>query len=223
LTQPSLAVCVVDTRNYQLACEAINQTLRVLASCHPVSRVYWISDQLCDVSFGLPTENIQISPIEKFPLDYNRVCLSLIPKLVKEDFCLMVQTDGYACNASAWTASFFDYDYIGAVFSPVWVPNRDHSVGNGGFSLRSRRLFLALDNLSIEPSYNNEDTEICSRYRDVLTDRYHIKFAPESIAEQFSVEYCTNTSWLGRSFGFHGSHDIRNHYFDISKNTQQNC
>ena len=53
---------------------------------------------------------------------------------------LCIQWDGYVLNAQAWDASFLDYDYIGS----VWPQFGDgHRVGNGGFSLRSKRLLEA--------------------------------------------------------------------------------
>ena len=58
-----------------------------------------------------------------------------------------MQWDGYAVNPGAWDAAFLDCDYLGA----KWSWHKDAMrVGNGGFSLRSRRLLLALQDPRIE-------------------------------------------------------------------------
>jgi hypothetical protein len=103
-------------------------------------------------------------------------------------------------------------------------------VGNGGFSLRSRRLYRALQDLDIKwrladwssdqrinrreyyiPSsagekYLVEDILICLWYRDQLEREFGIKFCPPELANKFSVETVSSFTqyWLGRSFGFHG-------------------
>ena len=66
-------------------------------------------------------------------------CKFIVKDLVKHidtDFVLICQHDGFILNPKAWTDDFYLYDYIGA---PWW--HQDHkAVGNGGFSLRSKKL-----------------------------------------------------------------------------------
>ena len=51
---------------------------------------------------------------------------------------LIIQHDGFILNHKAWDNEFLNYDYIGA---PVyWMGNKLIEVGNGGFSLRSKKL-----------------------------------------------------------------------------------
>jgi hypothetical protein len=82
-------------------------------------------------------------------------------------------------------------------------------VGNGGFSLRSRRLLDAcLDDHVTIPNNKGpaEDQAIGNDHRQFLETKYHIQYAPEELARQFSFE-------LGRhepSFGFHGLWNIFN-------------
>ena len=110
---------------------------------------------------------------------------------------------------------------------PPW---RGPIVGNGGFSLRSRRLNEALrsiemkskpDDWPLDERLNSrefyglsangnkflvEDVLISLWYRDQLEQEFGIKFCPPELANKFSVEtVCPFTEkWLGRSFGFHG-------------------
>ena len=128
---------------------------------------------------------------------YSKFILQELHKYIKTDCVLIVQWDGWVSNASAWRDDFLDYDYIGAVWP--WHPE-GLRVGNGGFSLRSKRLL----ELTAEPKFVykdlNEDDLICHINRDYLVSN-GIKFAPEELARYFSFEReLTNL----QTFGFHG-------------------
>ncbi len=197
----TLAVCIIDTRNHVQAARTLQHTLQVLDACHAAHKAYWISDQPCALALPVPLTQIQISPIQNFPIDYNRVCLNLLPDLIQEDHVLLIQCDGYAANASAWTPEFLQYDYVGACWPPHWYT--PHAVGNGGFSLRSRKLLTAIKQLNIVASDRHEDYHICLDMRDAL-EQMGCVWAPAPLADQFSIENNTQSEWLGKSFGFHG-------------------
>jgi hypothetical protein len=109
----------------------------------------------------------------------------------------MVQWDGYVIDGSAWDPAFLDYDYIGA----PWVHFADqHVVGNGGFSLRSRRLLDSLATCQLGAG-EAEDLAICRRLRPELEQRHAIRFAPVDVAARFAWERQPRT---GQAFGFHG-------------------
>jgi hypothetical protein len=113
---------------------------------------------------------------------------------------LIVQWDGFITDASRWDPLFLDYDYIGA----PWF-DQPMSVGNGGFSLRSRRLVDALQQLDT-PEVHPEDHVICGRYRPELERRFGVCFAPVDIASRFSweaVEPAEPTFGLHGFFNFH--------------------
>jgi hypothetical protein len=105
---------------------------------------------------------------------------------------LVAQWDGYVLNADAWQAKWLDYDYIGA----IW---HDGVVGNGGFSLRSRRLLAALQDDRFKPPFFPEDEKICRDWREILETEYKIHIAPPEVAHEFSVE---GGRYNGQ-FGFH--------------------
>ena len=200
----TLAVCIVDTRDHDLAAQITQRTLDVLQQCHPAQKVYWISDKPAPINFSVPCDVTQISPIQHFPLDYNRVCLHMIPALIQDDHCLIIQTDGYAVNHHAWTPQFLTYDYVGACWPMHW--NLPHQVGNGGFSLRSRKLLQALKHMRVQATHHHEDFLISLDLRDQLCNQYGCVWAPELLADQFSIENHMQSVWLGKSFGFHGKH-----------------
>jgi hypothetical protein len=197
----TLAVCIIDTRHHEQAARTMQHTLKVLDMCHAAHKAYWISDQLCPVSFHVPLAQIQIPPIQHFPIDYNRVCLHLLPEVIQDDHVLLIQCDGYAVNAAAWTNEFLDYDYVGACWPAHW--HTPHAVGNGGFSLRSRKLLNMIKHMGIQASDRHEDYHICLDHRHAL-EQSGCVWAPAALADQFSIENNTQSEWLGKSFGFHG-------------------
>lgn len=128
---------------------------------------------------------------------YSQFVIKELCALIDTDYVLLVQWDGFVVNAAAWSEDFLDYDYIGA----KWIFHTDgHNVGNGGFSLRSKRLLEALRDPRIEPG-PVEDDAICRTWRPYLEATHGIRFAPESVADRFSFEA---SYWTSPPFGFHG-------------------
>lgn len=143
--------------------------------------------------------------------EYNVVMLKEVTEHVNTSHSLYVQWDGIAKDRKLWTDDFLNYDYIGAVWP--WEPE-GCNVGNGGFSLRSKRLLDAcMDDhiqLTQERGMIAEDALIGIDYKKFLQDTYNIQYAPSALARQFSFE-------LGiyqPSFGFHGSWNIFNFMSD---------
>jgi len=142
--------------------------------------------------------------------EYSLFCLRRMSDYVKTDYALVFQPDGMILNPCAWDDMFLNYDYIGA----VWNFYKDnYKVGNGGFSLRSKKLMeITKNDLNIKPRNEGcfhyaEDHQIARLYRDYLERCYDIKFAPEIVAERFSIEkyrvLSPNNKYKG-SFGIHG-------------------
>jgi hypothetical protein len=78
-----------------------------------------------------------------------------------------------------------------------------YNVGNGGFSLRSKRLLEECAKLSFDGS-EVEDVVISRRCRPEL-ERRGIRFAPNATASRFSYERAVPT---GNEFGFHGAFNL---------------
>lgn len=203
----TFAVAIVDTHVHEKSAQALVSTLACLASiplC--VKKIYWISDQPLTVPMPVKVCHHVINKITDFPQDYNQVMLRLLPQVLEEDFVFIIQYDGFAVNASAWCPEFLEYDYTGAVW-PSWENIGDHTVGNGGFSLRSRKLMHALSSHREFDMKVNEDELICRVHRHSL-EQQGIKFAPEWLAHRFSIEQVAHPIWLGKSLGFHGKHGV---------------
>jgi hypothetical protein len=73
-------------------------------------------------------------------------------------------------------------------------------VGNGGFSLRSRKLLQALARDERVRATDAEDSVICLQHRAMLEAEYGIRFADTQTARRYAFEGEAPT---GREFGFH--------------------
>ena len=86
---------------------------------------------------------------------YSTLMLKGLAPHVETSHALVVQWDGYVVNPDAWTDAFLDVDYCGAPWP--WGDD-DRRVGNGGFSLRSRRLIDALASPEVVLRGNEDET-----------------------------------------------------------------
>ncbi|MDE2188510.1 MAG: nucleotidyltransferase domain-containing protein [Patescibacteria group bacterium] len=192
--------------------------------CVNVERLQAAMDvSMKDIEFGavklltsLPTTDTHLVPIPHIGSveEYSRFIIEDLYKYVDTEFVLVIQYDGFILNPKSWSDEFLKYDYIG---SPWLV--RDWSVknfafpknsvgskivGNGGFSIRSRKILDVGAQLAREgkiPKVHPEDVAICVWHRD-LFEKEGVKFAPAELAEKFSYE---GEEWTyACQFGFHG-------------------
>jgi len=181
----------VDCRYHELAIVALR---RSMAQCR-FERVQFFTDRPLE----LPGIEVAVIPDIASIADYSRFVVKELAARVETDFALLVQYDGYVLNGRRWREEFLDYDYIGAPWSRG-------GVGNGGFSLRSRKLLQALRDPRIEDLVP-EDVAICETYRGLLETEYGIRFAPVEVAGRFSFETLPPP---GPTLGFHGiTHQVR--------------
>lgn len=144
---------------------------------------------------------------------YSLFCIKSLLEYVETENALIVQHDGFILNPNTWRDDFLEYDYIGAPWLVEdWLINDYHFpkkllgrkiVGNGGFSLRSRKFLEVgswLYGMGKLPQTNPEDIAQCVWYRD-LFEKEGIKFAPIELAEKFSIE--GENFVYSNQFGFH--------------------
>lgn len=151
---------------------------------------------------GLATSGIEWRRIDPLgsKADYSRFMLHELADHITTSHVLVVQWDGFVRDGSRWQDQFLDYDYIGA----VWPQFEDaHKVGNGGFSLRSKRLLDAIRQIPAEPE--PEDVLICRKHRHMLEADHDIRFARSETARLFSYERERSN---GGEFGFHGAYNL---------------
>lgn len=137
--------------------------------------------------------------------DYSRFCIRDLHRYVDTSHCLVMQSDGYLLNGNAWTDAFLKYDYIGSPWES-W----GGKVGNGGWSLRSKKLLNLCASMAPNESGHPEDAFICHAYRSAF-EVLGVRFAPTTLARQFGVEgrAFVGAEWNGtpnsyvNSLGFH--------------------
>lgn len=152
-----------------------------------------------DIEFGC-VRIIDNEPIHS-KKQYSKWVIKELYKHVRTSHLLIFQWDGYVKNWKAWNNSWLEYDYIGA----TWGHQDGMNVGNGGFSLRTRRLMEIVATDFKITECHPEDAKICRHYRKYLETEYGIKFAPEEVARQFSIEgYGQGNRKYTTEFGFHG-------------------
>lgn len=192
-----ITICAVDCLYPSLAARA----LEISKSACGNAKSILFSDRKVVGDFDF-VEVKKIASIE----DYNNFILRELDRFIETDFALIVQWDGYVAHEKAWREDFFDYDYIGA----VWPQFSDGmTVGNGGFSLRSKKLLRAT---ATDPAFIDvrdvEDIVIGRTNRALLESKYNLRFAPETVARSFSYE---QEKPAGETFGFHGLGNIWRH------------
>lgn len=182
-----------------------------------------------DIEFGayklITPDDLQDDKVEIIkcePLNYeqyNHFIVYRLHEYIDTEFALLVQNDGYAVNPDQWDDEFLEYDYIGALWP---MPQDDFSfrdpegniqrVGNGGFTLRSKKLLSLAKELNLEwKSYfgfYHEDGFYCVHNRKIY-EQNGCKFASIEVASRFSHESMIEENYGKIPFGFHG----RNHYY----------
>ena len=189
LELPSVTLCCIDTANPLLALRA----LRLSAAGIRFARVLMLSDR------PLVAPEVEVRTIAPLTsrAEYSEFVLKSLLAHVETAHVLLIQWDGYVINPEAWKDEFLACDYIGA----KWFWHDDaYRVGNGGFSLRSRKLLNALQDPRVEID-GAEDETICRKFRTLLEREHGIVFATEQLADDFAFEVAYP---IGKPFGFHG-------------------
>ena len=147
----------------------------------------------------------------------SRDCISKLGERFTTPYVLTVQDDGFPLRDGLQEFVDLGYDYFGAPFIR-WLAYNDfypyrYNVGNGGFSLRSRRLCLEVGRIyrkyfSHWPFIQSFfcDDMFYSRFLRCFWPGYNrrFRFAPPEIAGCFSIEL--NLDFMPKDvkpFGFH--------------------
>lgn len=189
LDLPNVSLVCLDTRHPELAVFAMRRCLDQARFGEAVL--------LTVADYVSPDQRIRVQPVMRLRsvADYSAFIIKSLGAQVGGSHVLVMQWDSFILDAAAWDPAFLDYDYLGA----PW-PHRVPPVGNGGFSLRSRRLLDALQDPAIR-DFQPEDYCICELYRDRLEGEHGVRFAPPELARRFSFELEEPS---GPAFGFHG-------------------
>lgn len=152
---------------------------------------FYDSKLLSHFNYGLPGD--VVIPQLKSIKEYSIFMVKELANYFDSEFVLVAQWDGFIWDPTLWEDEFLAYDYIGAPWTADTPMLGDHinpphfRVGNGGFSIRSKRL---QDFLRDDPNivlHKNEDIAICQLNRAYL-EKCGFTFAPYDVAERFSLE-----------------------------------
>lgn len=116
------------------------------------------------------------------------------------EFVMVCQLDGWLTDPEAWSRDFLQYDYIGAPWPESLNRNR---IGNGGFSIRSKRLHVFLERQRWE--WLPDDVFISNACGRLIVED-GMRFAPLDVAARFSRELPIEETHLvpAVTAGFHG-------------------
>ena len=194
---PGVTLACVDTLNHALALRALERSGERIR----FARTMLLTDALpAGVTAPAGIDLVPIAPVRSRDA-YSRFVLKSLRPQLDTPHLLLVQWDGYVVNADAWDPAFASVDYLGA----KWFWHDDgHDVGNGGFSLRSRRLLEALEDPRIE-LVEAEDVTIGRAFRGLLERDHGIRFGSAAMADRFAFEAAYP---IGRPFGFHGLYNF---------------
>lgn len=152
--------------------------------------------------------------------EYSKYVLYYLHSHVDKEYCLLVQDHAFIINSNAWSDEFYEYDYIGAPWpyqeNSYVTPFGEHiRVGNGGFSLRSKKLLEVPLNMEIpfdcttgnfykHFNANNfsEDGNICVHNKHMFVEK-GCKFPSVEVAARFSYETPVLENQGLTPFGFH--------------------
>ncbi len=195
LKLPTVTLCAATSVNVAATVAALEATMDQIV----FGEVLFVTDG----SAASVPPGVRIVPIA--PLrsgrDYSEFMLTGLGDHIETPHCLVVQWDGFVLDARRWDDRFLDVDYIGAPWPQF---DDDYTVGNGGFSLRSKRLVQACRDPRFRHSHP-EDIAIARENRDFLEREHGITFADETMAARFSAERMKAGP---PTFGFHGAFNM---------------
>lgn len=187
----NVSVCIIDCVNYGEAISALRKSMYQVDFAKAIF--------LTDIQAYNPNFPFEIVKIDKIASKeaYSEFVIKELYKYFDTEFVLLIQHDGYVIDGNAWDDEFLKYDYIGA----PWLYTDGKNVGNGGCSIRSYILQLALGTDDFIEASDPEDQAIGRLYRDYLIKKHDITFAPEEVADRFSYEL---REPICSTFAFHG-------------------
>lgn len=206
---PGLTLVCVDCIDVERARLAIERSLEEITP----DQVLLLTSLPCSLPYA-----VTIEPILSIE-EYSRFVVMSLHRYIATDLVLIVQHDGWIMNGLAWSEHWREFDYVGGV-APWTEPGPDGKGGNGGFSLRSKRLLQAGGSL-VHHVFGCHPEDVffsgsgqAKRSRRAEFEAMGMKFAPRSVQERFCKE---KTDWAGE-FGHHKG-NLRGRYGEWQPST----
>lgn len=193
---PSVTLIITDCVDYVRARESFDHNLSVCS----------FGDAKLLTHLDVDDERVVRIPKLDSIEAYSRFMLRDLSAYFDTEHVLVAQWDGFIWNENLWDDEFLNYDYIGAPWPSGLLSRgvpKGFNVGNGGFSLRSKRLqeFLRTDEYLLW--HKNEDVVISQINRAYL-EAMGFTFAPLELAKRFSWENLKMEPAFGVHARIHG-------------------
>lgn len=185
------SLVVVGTRAHEMTTLAINDILRV-ADFRDVLIFTDAADKI-----AIPGARYWDVPDWDNKKDAGEFYYANAMQHVETEWGFLIEWDAGIYDPKKWQDKFLAYDYIGA----PWQTTDNHKVGNGGFTIMTKRLgqFL-IDHKKQFPVYT--DWDVCRTQRRALERAGGFTYAPYDLAHDFSWELVNPRS--PNTFGYHG-------------------
>jgi Protein of unknown function (DUF5672) len=221
-------VCVSGVKSFK----SLFSLYRSANKCN-FAKIVFVSTKFPEIKIGKFSIEKPSSTLLQSINDYNWYCIYELHKHVHTSHALVVQYDSAVLHSDEWRKEFLDYDYIGApwpVANDSYIDPFGNSqrVGNGGFSLRSRKL-MKVPNIRNIPwdvvedgFYKTFNTKLLSEDGNICVHNRHLyelegcKFAPIEVAAHFSYENDVPENFGIKPFGFH-----KNNLWSIRKRVRK--
>lgn len=189
---------MLKLNNITLICaDTVNPAAAIASMQKSMSKVKFAKCVLCtNVDVQVDGIDIVLIPTLNSKEDYSKFIIFELYKHFNTDYCLIVQHDSSVLFPEAWQDEFLNYDVLGA----AWLYTDGRNVGNGGFSLRSKRLQTILGTDPNIKMYSPEDEVIGRLYRQYLEETHGIKYPTDDVADEFAFELREPRC---KTFGFH--------------------
>ncbi len=166
-------------------------------------------------------EGIKVIRIDKLKSidEYSDFMLRLADYDIDSDFVLIVQDDGFVLNANKWDPDWLNFDFCGAPWpkqeewkkiqkASRYMDKWSNSVGNGGFSLRSRK-FLQLSSQFKSCEGYSEDNFLCIIQQHFMYENgvhFPTPYRIRSFSQENNLIDWPKQIYLdsASTFGFHG-------------------
>jgi hypothetical protein len=125
----------------------------------------------------------------------NNYLIKALPKLIKTEWYLIIQWDGFIVNSDKWNNEFFKYPFLGG----------GHSSLNGGFSLRNTNVMRKISEIENTFETGAEDgfysCFLDNRWTENKNTPFKIPFPDEQLINEFCLWDSVNSNIP--TFGWH--------------------
>lgn len=126
---------------------------------------------------------------------YSNFVIKQLPFIVKTDWYLVIQWDGFPIHTGNWINDFFNYEFLGG----------GHSVYNGGFSLRNTKTMRRISEIEDDFETGAEDcfysAFLNNEWMQQKKTPFKINWAEKNIVDKFC--FWEETGINDGSFGWH--------------------